>query len=119
MNREWGGVLERSFPHHLRVLATHAATRWKAAMLSGGRLVRPGNHRVPVDRDIVVAISGQSLPNSQGIAVYLESETVVGDTVELAIIREGDQRDQGHRPSTFSVVISKRTLTAANSASSL
>lgn len=103
----------------MRRLAAHAGPRWKAGILGGSRVVGPGNCRVPVDGDIVVAISGQPLANPQEPTVYLESETVIGDTVELTIIREGEQRDQGHRASTFSVVISKRTLTAANSASSL
>ncbi len=119
MNREWGGVLERSSPHHLRRLPAHARPRWKAGILGGGRVVWAGNYRVPADGDIIVPISGQSVASSQGLTVYLGSETVVGDTVELKIIREGEQRDQGLRSSTFSVVISKRTLTAANSASSL
>jgi hypothetical protein len=81
MNREWGGVLERSSPHHLLMLATHVGRRWKAGILGGSRVVRPGNYRVPVDGDTHVAIHGQPLANSQELTVYLEGEPVVADTV--------------------------------------
>jgi hypothetical protein len=64
-------------------------------------------------------MSAQSLANTQELTVYLESEPLVADTVELMVIRDGERRDHGHRASTFSVVMLKRTLTAANSASSL
>ncbi len=64
----------------------------KAGILGGSRVVRIGNYRVPVDGDIVVAIDGLPLADSQELTVYLESETVVGDTVELTIIRDGEEQ---------------------------
>lgn len=62
----------------------------KAGILGGSRVVRIGNYRVPVDGDILVAIDGQPLANSQELTVYLESETAVGDAVELTIVRDGE-----------------------------
>jgi S1-C subfamily serine protease len=77
----------------LLVLETDAAgPADKAGILDGSRLVRIGNYRVPVGGDIVIAIGAQPLANSQELTVYLESETVVGDTVELTIVRDGQEQ---------------------------
>jgi S1-C subfamily serine protease len=64
----------------------------KAGILGGTRVVRIGNYRVPVDGDIIVAINGQPLADSQDLTVYLESETTVGDTVELTVVRGGQEQ---------------------------
>jgi S1-C subfamily serine protease len=64
----------------------------KAGILGGTRLVRIGNYQVPVDGDIIVAINGQPLADSQDLTVYLESETTVGDTVEVTMVRGGQQQ---------------------------
>jgi S1-C subfamily serine protease len=39
-----------------------------------------------------VAINGQPLADSQDLTVYLESETTVGDTVELTVVRGGQEQ---------------------------
>ena len=64
----------------------------KAGIRGGSREVRIGNYQVPVDGDIIVAINGQALASSQDLTVYLETETTVGDTVELSIVRNGEQQ---------------------------
>jgi S1-C subfamily serine protease len=64
----------------------------KAGILGGTRVVRIGNYQVPVDGDIIVAINGQPLADSQDLTVYLESETTVGDTVELTVVRGGQEQ---------------------------
>ncbi len=64
----------------------------KAGILGGTRVVRVGSYQVPVDGDIIVAINGQPLADSQELTVYLESETTVGDTVELTVVRGGQEQ---------------------------
>jgi S1-C subfamily serine protease len=63
----------------------------KAGIQGGSRVVRIGNYQVPVDGDIIVAIGGQALASSQDLTVYLETETTVGDSVELSIVRNGEE----------------------------
>jgi S1-C subfamily serine protease len=64
----------------------------KAGVQGGSRVVRVGNYQVPVEGDIITAIDGQSLTSTQDLTVYLETETTVGDSVELTIVRNGDQQ---------------------------
>ena len=64
----------------------------KAGIRGGSREVRIGNYQVPVDGDIIVAINGQALASSQDLTVYLETETTVGDTVGLSIVRNGEEQ---------------------------
>ncbi|HUW95796.1 MAG TPA: trypsin-like peptidase domain-containing protein [Anaerolineae bacterium] len=64
----------------------------KAGIRGGSRVVRIGNYQVPVEGDIIVAIDGQALASSQDLTVYLETETTVGDTVELSIVRNGEEQ---------------------------
>ncbi len=64
----------------------------KAGIQGGSRVVRVGNYQVPVEGDIITAINGQALASTQDLTVYLETETTVGDSVELTIVRNGDQQ---------------------------
>jgi S1-C subfamily serine protease len=64
----------------------------KAGIQGGSREVRIGNYQVPVEGDIITAIDGQALASSQDLTVYLETETTVGDTVELSIVRNGEEQ---------------------------
>ena len=64
----------------------------KAGIQGGSREVRIGNYQVPVEGDIITAIDGQALASSQDLTVYLETETTVGDSVELTIVRNGEEQ---------------------------
>jgi S1-C subfamily serine protease len=64
----------------------------KAGIRGGSRVVSMGNYRIAVDGDILVSIDGQKLRDSQDLTVYLETETTVGDTVELGLVRDGQQQ---------------------------
>ena len=57
------------------------------------QVVRFGNVRIPVGMDIIVALNGEPLTDLRKLTVYLETETQVGDTVEVTIIRDGDERN--------------------------
>jgi S1-C subfamily serine protease len=64
----------------------------KAGIQGGSRVVRVGNYQVPVGGDIITAMDGQALASSQDLTVYMETETTVGKTVELTIVRNGEQQ---------------------------
>lgn len=56
------------------------------------RLVRVGNWNLPVGGDVIVAINGRSITTSQELLVYLETETQVGETVQVTFIRDGREQ---------------------------
>jgi S1-C subfamily serine protease len=60
-----------------------------AGIRGGSRVVRIGNYQVPVGGDIITAIDGHALANTQDLTVYLETETTVGKSVEVTIVRNG------------------------------
>lgn len=64
----------------------------QAGLLGGRQMARVGNYQVPVGGDVITAIEGQPLADSQDLTVYLETETTVGDTVQLTIIRDGQEQ---------------------------
>jgi S1-C subfamily serine protease len=64
----------------------------KAGIRGGSRLVRIGRYQIPLDGDIITAINGQPVSDFEELTVYLETETVVGDTVEVTIIRDGQEQ---------------------------
>jgi len=65
----------------------------QAGIRGPDKVVIVGNTRVPVGMDIVVAINGQPATSFQELTVYLETETQVGDTVEVTIIRDGKRQN--------------------------
>ena len=63
----------------------------KAGIRGGSRVARIGRYRVPVDGDIIIGIGGQPVEDYQALTVYLETETAIGDTVELTVLRDGKE----------------------------
>jgi len=64
----------------------------RGGLRGGDRLVQLGNVRLPLDGDIITAINGQPVADLQAFTVYLETQTQVGDTAEVTIMREGQER---------------------------
>jgi S1-C subfamily serine protease len=62
----------------------------RAGVKGGDRWLRMVRYQLPVGGDIIVAIDGRETLDQQSLTVYLETETVVGDTVELNIVRGRD-----------------------------
>ena len=62
-----------------------------AGIRSGDRVVRIGNAEIPLGGDIITAINGEPIANFQELIVYLETETQVEDTVEMTLIRSGQE----------------------------
>jgi S1-C subfamily serine protease len=64
----------------------------KAGIRGSDRSVSIGNVQVPVGGDIIVAINGKPIADFQELTVYLETETQVGDKVEVTLIRDGQEK---------------------------
>lgn len=62
-----------------------------AGIRSGDRVVRIGNAEILLGGDIITAISSKPITNFQELIVYLETETQVEDTVEVTLIRSGQE----------------------------
>ncbi len=65
----------------------------RAGIRGGDHIVRLGNVRIPLGGDIITAINGEPVTDFQELTVYLETETQVGDTIEVTIIRDGEEQN--------------------------
>ncbi len=64
----------------------------QAGIRGPDQVVRLGNVRVPTGMDIITAVDGQVVTSFQDLTVYLETETQVGDTVQVTLIRDGQEQ---------------------------
>jgi S1-C subfamily serine protease len=64
----------------------------RAGLRGGDRVVRIGRYRIPLGGDIITALNGEPMTDLQTFTVYLETQTRVGDSVELTIIRDGEEQ---------------------------
>jgi S1-C subfamily serine protease len=62
-----------------------------AGIRAGDRQVNIGNARIPVGGDIITAIDGQAVATVQDLTIYLDEERLVGDRVELTIVRGSEE----------------------------
>jgi len=58
----------------------------------GDRIVQLGRYRIPLGGDIITAIDGEPIHDYQDMTVYLETEKRVGDTVDVTVIRRGEEQ---------------------------
>ncbi len=76
----------------LLVLDTTAGGPADDAGLQGGsQWLRIGRYQLPVGGDIITAVNGQPTADIEALTVYLETETSIGDTVELTVVRDGTE----------------------------
>ena len=61
----------------------------KGGVQGYSRLARIGRYQIPLGGDIIVAVNGESISSLQDLTIYLETQTTIGDTAELTIIRDG------------------------------
>lgn len=83
-------------PARQGVLITEVAPNSPAAragLRGGTRTVPVGGRELPVGGDIIIAINGQPVRDSDELVSYLELETSVGDTVVMTVQR-GDRQEQ-------------------------
>ena len=65
----------------------------RAGIRGPEQVVQVENARIPIGMDIIVAVNGEPVTDFQELTVYLETETQVGDTVEVTIIRDGEEQN--------------------------
>jgi S1-C subfamily serine protease len=77
----------------LQVYETQAGSpAANAGMRGASGWVRIGRRsQLPVGGDILTAIDDQPVGDLQDLTIYLEMETAIGDTVELTILRDGEE----------------------------
>ncbi len=63
-----------------------------ADIRGGSQLVRIGRYEIPLGGDIIIAISGEPVDNFEELTVFLETQTKVGDIVEVTLIRDGAEQ---------------------------
>jgi S1-C subfamily serine protease len=63
-----------------------------AGVRGGEQLIQVGRQILPVGGDIITAVNGQPVNDSRELNLYLESNTRVGDTVELTLVRNGQEQ---------------------------
>ena len=64
----------------------------RAGLRGGVQQVRVGNQILRIGGDIIIAINGTPIADTRQLRVYLESQTRVGDTVQLTIVRDGTEQ---------------------------
>ncbi|ABU57842.1 S1C family serine protease [Roseiflexus castenholzii] len=65
----------------------------RAGLRSGTQIVSVGGRELRIGGDIIIAINGQPVRDSDELVSYLELETSVGDTVMMTVQR-GDRQEQ-------------------------
>ncbi|MBN2006580.1 MAG: trypsin-like peptidase domain-containing protein [Anaerolineae bacterium] len=81
--------------------ATRGGPAQNGGIRGGDRIVRMGRYQVPVGGDIITAINGQPISNMEAWTIYLETQTTVGDTVQVTFLRDGVEQ-------TASVVLAEQ-----------
>jgi S1-C subfamily serine protease len=62
-----------------------------AGLQGGSQWLRIGRYQLPVGGDVITAVDGQPTADLEALTVYLETETSIGDTVELTVVRDGGE----------------------------
>lgn len=75
----------------LQVVAGSPADR--AGIRGGTQMVRLGGYRIPVGGDVIVALNGKPVSSSKEFIAYLETQTQVGDTITVTLMRDGREQD--------------------------
>ena len=65
----------------------------EAGITSGSQRLRFGPYIIPLGGDIITAINDVQVASKQDLMVYLETETSIGDTIQLTIIRDGKSQE--------------------------
>ena len=107
LNSEWANALREAgmdVPVEEGILITDVYPNSpvdQAGILGGDREVLLRNVTVPIGGDILVAIDDEQISSFEELTVYLETETVVGDTVDMILYRGGQEL-------TISVTLAER-----------
>jgi S1-C subfamily serine protease len=63
----------------------------QAGLQGGAQWVRVGRYQLPVGGDIITAVDGLPTDDLEALTVYLETETAIGDTVQLTVLRDDQE----------------------------
>ncbi|WP_339102901.1 trypsin-like peptidase domain-containing protein [Haloterrigena salinisoli] len=55
-------------------------------------VLMPASGASPSSGDVIIAIDGEEIPNQDQLSAYLSLETSPGDTIELEIVRDGEEQ---------------------------
>jgi len=61
----------------------------EAGITSGNQRLQFGPYIIPLGGDLITAINNVQVTSKQDLMVYLETETSIGDKINLTIIRDG------------------------------
>jgi S1-C subfamily serine protease len=64
----------------------------EAGIRGGDRAMRVGRYQLLLGGDIITAINGKPVGDFQELTVYLETQTKVGDSVQVTIVRDGQEQ---------------------------
>jgi len=64
----------------------------EAGIRGGDRAVQAGRYQLLLGGDIITAVNGQPLGDFQALTVYLETQTKVGDSVQVTVVRDGQEQ---------------------------
>ena len=63
----------------------------QAGLRGGDRVVTISSYRIPLDGDVIIAVDEVRIDNYENLTLYLDLETVVGDTVQVTVLRDGQE----------------------------
>ncbi len=63
----------------------------EAGLQDGDRQVVVGRTRLPAGGDVITAIDGEPIRGWSDLNIYLELETQVGETVDVTVLRDGEE----------------------------
>jgi len=75
----------------------------QAGLQGGDRIVRFGRYNIPLGGDILISIDDKPIQTSRDLNLYLDTQAQVGQTVQVTVIRDGQEQ-------TFSVTLAERPM---------
>ena len=76
----------------LLIVETVANEPAERAGIRGSTITTVGDRRLPLGGDVITAINGEPVETFQDFTVYLQTRTTVGDTVDITVITDGEER---------------------------
>jgi S1-C subfamily serine protease len=64
----------------------------EAGIRGGDRAMRAGRYQLLLGGDIITAINGKPVGDFQELTVYMETQTKVGDSVQVTVVRDGQEQ---------------------------
>ena len=75
----------------LLIEVVNGAPADEAGLRGGQRQVRVGNAVLVIGGDVVTAINGQPIESLRDLTIYLDTQTQIGETVQVTYVRDGQE----------------------------